>query len=79
MAFTTYAALRTALLDALADHLASGLALTGQIQFRDRLISYKSPADIEKLVAMTYRLEALETKPTAAQKISYGKFRRYPE
>jgi len=76
MAFTTWAALRTSMLDAIADSIA-GTPCTGEYSIGNRRLTYRSYDELVKLYEKTYELEALESSGDPAKMVSYGKYRRF--
>lgn len=76
MAFTTWTALRTAIKDALADHIAGkpfvqSFTLDGGPSF-----TFRSVEEAKKLIEMTYQMEALESAGDASVCVSYGAYRK---
>lgn len=76
MAFTTWAALRTAIKDALADHIAGkpfvqSFALEGGPSF-----TFKNIREAKELIQMTYEMEALESAGDASVCVSYGAYHK---
>ena len=76
MAFTTWTALRTAIKDAIADHVA-GSACTGEYSIGGRSLKYRSYDELIALYEKTYVLESLESPGTAGTRVSYGRHRRF--
>lgn len=76
MAFTTWTALRTAMKDAYADHIASG-SFAGSYSMGGRSLTYRSEKEFWDCYERTYRLEALETTGDPGTRVSYGKCRRF--
>ncbi len=76
MAFTTWAALRTAMLDAIADSVA-GTPCTGEYAIGNRRLTYRSYEELVKLYEKTYVLEGLESSGDPASMVSYGSYRRF--
>lgn len=76
MAFTTWAALRTAIKDAIANHVA-GSPCTGSYSIGDRSMTYRTFEELIGLLEKTYTLEALETAGNPATRVSYGRPRRF--
>lgn len=74
MAFTTWAALRTSLLDALAA-LAAGSPYTEEYTIGSRKHTIKSSDDILKLIELTYKMETVEN--AGQNVVSYGSHRRF--
>jgi hypothetical protein len=75
MSFTTWTALRTAIKDAIADHVA-GTPCVGSYQIGERMLKYRTFQELIDLLEKTYVLEALETPGTIATRVSYGRHRR---
>ena len=77
-AFTTWAALRTAILDALANSVA-GAPMTGEYWKGNRRLRYRSYEELLALYEKTYALEALESGTTGnpSNMVSYGRMRRF--
>lgn len=75
MSFSTWAALRTAIKDAIADHVA-GTPCVGSYQIADRMLKYRTFEELIGLLEKTYTLEALENSGTIATRVSYGRYRR---
>lgn len=76
MAFSTWAALRTAIKDAIADHVA-GTPCTGSYSIGNRSISYRSFDELCQLLERTYTLESIESRGDRTQMVSYGRHRRF--
>jgi hypothetical protein len=76
MAFTTWAALRTAIKDAIADHVA-GDACTGSYSIGNRSLTYRSFEELVELLEKTYSLESLEGSGDRNQMTSFGRHRRF--
>lgn len=60
MAFTSWADLRTAIKNALADHVA-GSACTGEYTIGNRRLKYRSYDELLDLYKKTLEMEAIET------------------
>jgi len=76
MSFTTWPALRTAIKDAIADHVA-GTPCTGAVTLSDgKTIKYRNYDELCGLIQKTYMLEALEQPVTPSTRVSYGRYRR---
>lgn len=75
MAFTTWAALRTAILDAIANYVA-GAPCIGEYTIGDRHLRYRSIAELKDLLKATYELESLESAGSSGM-VSYGRPRRF--
>jgi len=76
MAFSTWAALRTAIKDAIADHVA-GSPCVGEYQMGNRRLKYRTFDELCDLLTKTYRLESLETAGDPSTRVSYGRHRRF--
>lgn len=74
--FTTWTALRTAIKNALADHIA-GSPCTGSYTIGSRTIKYRTFDELVALYEKTYALEALENTGDRSTRVSFGSFRRY--
>jgi hypothetical protein len=61
MAFTTWTALRTAIKDAIANHVA-GSPCTGEYAIGDRRLKYRSFEELVGLYQKTYVMESLEAR-----------------
>ena len=75
MSFTSWTALRTAIKDAIADHVA-GAACTGSYTIGDRRMEYRSYDELIGLYEKTFVLESMETPGSIATRVSYGRHRR---
>ena len=76
MAFTTWDALRTAIKDAIADHVA-GTPCTGEYSMGSRRLKYRTFDELMGLIEKTYQLEALESAGDSSKMVSYGRPRRF--
>lgn len=76
MAFTTWAALRSDILDKIADYVA-GSPMTGEYEIGDRKMKYRSIDELTKLYNDTKILEAAETSGNRSTRVSYGRPRRF--
>ena len=76
MAFTTWAALRTAIKDAIADHIA-GAPCVGEYVIGSRRLTYRTYDELVKLLEVSYSLESLETAIDPSTRVSYGRHRRF--
>jgi len=63
MAFTTWTALRTAIKNAIASHVA-GTSCVGEYSIGDRRMKYRSFDELLDLYKKTYELESIETMET---------------
>jgi hypothetical protein len=77
MAFTTWSALRTAIKDAIADYIANGGPVTGAYSINGRSLTYRSIDDLEKLLKLTYTMEAIDSAGDQSTRVSYGRYRRF--
>jgi len=73
--FTTWTALRTAIKNAIADHIA-GTPCVGEYSIADRRLKYRTFDELMGLLEKTYQLEALEESGNPAKMVSYGRHRR---
>jgi hypothetical protein len=76
MAFSTWTALRTAIKDAIANHVA-GSPCVGSYSIGDRNLHYRSFEELVGLLEKTYTLEALEAGGDPSRRVSYGRHRRF--
>lgn len=78
MAFTTWSALRTAILDALADHVA-GEPMVGEYEIGDRRFKYNSAESLMDLYKKTFELESVEISNSLGDGgfVTYGRHRRF--
>ena len=76
MAFTTWAAVRTAIKNAIATH-ADGDPCVGSYSVEGVTVQYKSMSELLDLYKMTYTLAALDSGGTPTSRISYGSPRRF--
>ena len=70
-AFTTWDALRTAILDAMANNIA-GTPCVGEYQINGRRIVYRTFGELQKLYENTFKMEATGS---GALPVSYGSHR----
>ena len=77
-AFTTWAALRTAILDALADAVA-GAPMVGEYYKGNRRLRYRSYDELLALYDKTFTLETLESGNSGnpSNMVSYGRMRSF--
>ena len=75
MAFSTWATLRTAIKDAMADHIA-GTPCVGEYAIRGRSLRYRTFEELTGLLEKTYVLEGLESAGTYQTMTSRGRFVR---
>lgn len=76
MAFTTWSALRAAIKDAIADHVA-GTPCTGEYSIGNRRLRYRTFDELCGLLEKTYKLEGLENTGSRQTRTSYGRYRRF--
>jgi hypothetical protein len=76
MAFTSWAAIRSDIKDALADH-AAGSPCTRSYTIGNKSHTYRTPEELTKLYSLTYTLEALDTAGDPSNICSYGSPRRF--
>lgn len=76
MAFSTWTALRTAIKDAIADHVA-GAPCVGSWTMGDMTFKYRTFEELCGLLEKTYVLESLEDPGTPSTRVSYGRYRRF--
>ena len=74
--FTTWAALRTAVKDAIANYVA-GAPCTGEYSMGGRTMKYRSIKDLRELYEMAYDLENIENAGQCSTMTSYGRYSRY--
>lgn len=72
MAFTTFSALKTAILDAIADSV-DGAPCTGEYAIGGRVMKYRS---YDELLALYDKISILAAKETGPRR-SFGRHRRY--
>lgn len=75
MAFTSWADMRTDLKDALSDYVA-GAPITKEYWISGRKHVFRDVKEIEEMISMTYRMEALENSGTPENMTSYGRYER---
>ena len=75
MSFSTWTDLRTAIKDAIADHVA-GTPCTGEYAIGNRRLKYRSYDQLCGLLEKTYKLEAMENGMDPSKRVSYGHHRR---
>ena len=76
MAFTTWTALRTAIKDAIANHVA-GSPCTGSYSIRGRSHTYRSYDELVALYEKTFVLEGMDSPGSVGTRVSYGRHRRF--
>jgi hypothetical protein len=74
--FTTWAALRTAVKDAIADYVA-GSPCVGEYSMGGRTMRYRNIKELRELFEMTYNLENIENAGQGSTVTSYGRYSRY--
>lgn len=75
MAFSTWAALRTTIKSAIADHVTNA-SCVGEYAIGNRRLRYRTYAELIDLLEKTYELEALEESGNSAKMVSYSRYRR---
>ena len=75
-AFTSWSALRTAIKDAIANHVA-GEPCVGSYSIGSRKMIYRSIKELKDLFQATYEMEALENAGETSMMVSYGRHRRF--
>ena len=76
MAFTSWPVLRTAIKDALADHIA-GSPMSGEYSIGNRRLKYRSYDELLALLKLTYEMEGLESAGNPSSMVSYGRYGRF--
>ena len=76
MAFSTWTDLRTAIKDAIADHVA-GTPCTGEYSIGTRRLRYRTFDELCGLIEKTYKLEAMENTGCRETRTSFGRHRRF--
>jgi len=76
VAFSTWSALRTAIKDAIADHIA-GTPCTGEYSIGDRRLKYRTFNELIGLLEKTYEIEAVESAGETSSMVSYGQPRGF--
>jgi len=74
--FTTWAALRTAILDGIANAVA-GAPMTGEYYKGSRRLRYRNYDELVALYEKTFVLENLENAGNPSRMVSYGRSRRF--
>ena len=79
MVFTTWNDLRTAIKDAIADHMAGspGSSCTGEYSIAGRSLKYRTHDELIRLYEKTWVLEGMESPGTVGMRSSYGRCRRF--
>ena len=72
MAFESWSALHTAILDAITDYVA-GAPCVGEYRIGTRRLTYRSIDDLKKLLELAELRAGAETGP----RTSYGRYRRF--
>ncbi|MFA7096864.1 MAG: hypothetical protein WC383_10355 [Gammaproteobacteria bacterium] len=75
-AFTTWADLRSAVKDALADW-AAGKPLVKEFSHGERTFKFSSPEELMRFYQRTYQLEALDSQGDRSTSVIYGRARRF--
>lgn len=73
--FTTWAAVRTGVLDAIATYV-EGAPCTGSYTIGGRTMSYRSIKELRELYEMTYDLESIENAGKPGNMVSYARYSR---
>ena len=71
--FTTYAAIRTDIKNAIATHVA-GQPMTRSYQIGDFAKTFNSVEELKNFYKMTYELEALDNTGNYQSMVSYGRW-----
>ncbi len=74
--FTTWAALRIAILDGITNAVA-GAPMTGEYYKGNRRLRYRNYDELIALYEKTYTLESLENAGDPSSMVSYGRMRRF--
>jgi DNA phosphorothioation-dependent restriction protein DptG len=74
--FSTWAALRTAIKDAIADHLA-GQPLVSEFDHGGRRFKFRSIDEMADFLERTYKLEAMESSGDRSTTTLYARARRF--
>ena len=74
--FTTWTALRTAIKDAIANHIAN-TPLTGSYSIMGFDLKYRNYEELLQLYQKTFDLEAMETSGDKGAIVSYARPRRF--
>lgn len=74
--FSTWAALRTAVKDAIADYLA-GKPFVSEFAHGERTFKFRGIEEMTDFLERTHRLEALESTGDRSTALIYGRARRY--
>jgi len=74
--FTTWSALRDAIKDAIANHVA-GEPCVGEYSIGSRRLKYRSIKELTELFHMSYKLEEMENAGDSGVMVSYGRYRRW--
>ncbi len=78
MAFTTWAAMETKLLDAWEDHLTNGSPITASYTGPSGVRhDIRSADDLTKLLDYVAKRKNMETAGTPSTRVSYGRHRRF--
>ena len=72
MAFTTFSALKTAILDAMADSL-SGAPCTGEYEINGRKMKYRNYEELQRL----YDWVCIRASKESGVRRSFGRYRRF--
>jgi hypothetical protein len=75
--FSTWAALRTAIKDAIANHIAGAPCVGAYTTPAGQTVRYRTYEELTDLLARTYELEAIEQTGQRSTMVSYGRYRRF--
>jgi len=75
--FSDWATLRTAIKDAIADHVAGAPCVGAYTTPAGQNVRYRTYEELCLLLAKTYELEALEQTGQRSTMVSYGRYRRF--
>ena len=75
--FSTWAALRTAIKDAIANHVAGAPCVGAYTTPAGQTVRYRTYEELCGLLAKTYELEGLEQAGERSAMVSYGRYRRF--
>ena len=76
MAFTSWSAMISDLKDALADYI-SGAPITKEYRIAGRQMVFRDAGEIEGLLDLCRRQEALDSAGDPSKMVSYGRHRRF--
>ena len=69
-AFTTWAALRTAILDAIANHVAGDPAV-GEYSIGNKRMKYRDISQLKELYDNTYEMESIEAGRSRSNRVAF--------